>query len=104
MSVGLCDYLVYGEEAEVEASMLLLHEYEPVTPRLQHKYQPVLNITQVLMSAKVHKHENFFDSDFEFLTFYTHNYYFQEIFYWGQYWGSCDHSHCRICLVKFAKI
>ncbi len=37
-------YLVYGEEAEVEASMLLLHDYEPVTLRLQHKYQAVLHI------------------------------------------------------------
>jgi hypothetical protein len=41
LSVG---YLVYGEEAEVESSMLLLHEDEPVTPGLQHKYQPVLYI------------------------------------------------------------
>jgi hypothetical protein len=37
-------YLVYGEEAEVEAGMLLLHNDEPVIPRLQHKYQPVLYI------------------------------------------------------------
>jgi hypothetical protein len=44
MSVGLYGYLVYGEEAEVETSMLLLHDYEPVTPGLQHKYQPVLYI------------------------------------------------------------
>jgi hypothetical protein len=32
LSVGLYGYLVYGEEAEVEAGMLLLHEDEPVTP------------------------------------------------------------------------
>ena len=44
MYVGLYGYLVYGKEAEVEASMLLLHEGEPVTPGLQHKYQPVLYI------------------------------------------------------------
>ncbi len=31
-------YHVYGEEAEVEAGMLLLHQDEPVTSRLQHKY------------------------------------------------------------------
>ncbi len=44
LSASIYGYLVYGEEAEVEASMLLLHEDEPVSPGLQHKYQPVLYI------------------------------------------------------------